>query len=419
MAIGKKIFYLLIFNFIIFGFSCTEKIENKNFVLTGADVLLTENLNLIENKNLGIITNHTAILKNGIHLVDTLSKLENIKIATLFSPEHGIRGNLPDGNLISDSTDTKTGIPIKSLYGNIHKPTKVYLKNIDLLIFDIQDVGARFYTYISTMYYAIQSASENNIPIIILDRPNPINGITVNGPMLDTNFTSFVGITNLPIQHGMTIGELANYFNQPEILKTEKPADLTIIKMKNWKREFYFDDCNLKWINPSPNIPNLETAVIYPGLCLIEGTNISEGRGTYSPFVLIGSPYINSNEVINEINKFDVTGLKFKDTTFTPVEIPNMSSNPKYKNEKCNGILIKTTDRNKINPIEISVKLIYTFHKLYPEKFSFRESSIDRLWGSNNFRENILSGKTPNEIIELYQTKLNEFKKIREKYLLY
>lgn len=419
MAISKKIFYILIFSFVIIGFSCSEKIENKNYVLTGADVLVLENLHLIENKKLGIITNHTAILKNGIHLVDTLSKLQNINIVTLFSPEHGIRGDLPDGNVINDSIDIKTGIQIKSLYGKIRKPTKEYLKNIDLLIFDIQDVGARFYTYISTMYYAIQSASENNKPIVILDRPNPINGNTVNGPMLDTNFTSFVGITNLPIQHGMTIGELANYFNQPEILKTKKPADLTIVKMKNWKREFYFDDCELIWINPSPNIPNLETAVVYPGLCLIEGINISEGRGTFSPFTLIGSPYINSNEVINELNKFELKGLKLLDTAFTPVEIPNMASNPKYKNEKCNGILIKTTDRNNFNPIEFSIKLIYTFHKLYPEKFSFRESSIDRLWGSDNFRESILSGKTPNEIIELYQTKLNEFKKVREKYLLY
>ncbi|MBK7107282.1 MAG: DUF1343 domain-containing protein [Ignavibacteriae bacterium] len=419
MAIGKKIFYLIFFSFIVINFSCKEKIENKIEVYTGADVLVSENLNLIENKNLGIITNHTAILKSGIHLVDTLSKLNNINIACLFGPEHGIRGNASDGTIINDSVDSKTGIPIRSLYGNIRKPTQEYLQNIDLLIFDIQDVGARFYTYISTMYYAIQAASENNIPILILDRPNPINGINVNGPMLDSNFTSFVGITELPIQHGMTIGELANYFNQPKILKTKIPAELKIIKMKNWKREFYFGDCNLKWINPSPNIPILETAIVYPGLCLIEGINISEGRGTNSPFTLIGSPYINSENVIDEMNKYNSAGVKLKDSNFTPIEIPNMASNPKYKNEKCNGILIKVTNRNIFNPIEFSVKLIHTFHKLYPENFSFRENSIDRLWGSDNFRKDILSGKTPNEIIESYQSKLNEFKKIRKQFLLY
>ncbi len=419
MAIGKKIFYLIILNFTILHISCAENFEKKNQVLTGADILLSEKFELIKNKNIGIITNHTAVLKSGIHLVDTLSKRNDVKIISLFGPEHGIRGDAPDGNIINDSIDVKTGIPIHSLYGKIQKPSKEMLGNIDILIFDIQDVGSRFYTFISTMFYSIQAAAENEIQILILDRPNPINGISVNGPMLDLNFKSFVGIAELPIQHGMTVGELANYFNQPKILGTEKSANLTVVKMKNWKREYFFDDCNLQWINPSPNMPNLETAIIYPGLCLIEGINISEGRGTYSPFRLIGSPYINSLNVISELKKYNFSGVTLTDTSFIPVEIKNMASNPKYLNEKCNGIFINITDRNNFNAIEFSIKLIYTFNKLYSEKFSFRESSIDRLWGSDNFRKDILSGKTPDEIINSYQSKLNELKKIRKQFLLY
>ena len=269
------------------------------------------------------------------------------------------------------------------------------------------------------MYYTIQAASENNIPIIILDRPNPIGGINVDGPMLDVNYISFVGIAELPIQHGMTVGELAEYFNQTGILKTEKPADLAVVKMKNWQRDFYYDDCNLKWIKPSPNMPNLETAIVYPGMCLIEGTNISEGRGTLSPFLLIGSPFINSEELILEMQSFDISGISLKASTFTPEEIPNMASSPKYENELCNGIFLKVTDRKIFKPIEFAVKLIYTLHKLYPEKFKFRESAIDRLWGSSKFRSDINSGKLPEDIISSYQNDLNNFKEVRKKNLLY
>ncbi|MCB9219954.1 MAG: DUF1343 domain-containing protein [Ignavibacteriales bacterium] len=400
-------------------FGCEEKIETIDQVRTGADILISEKLDLVKNKNLGIVTNHTAILSNGVHLVDSLHKIPEIKINALFGPEHGIRGDAADGSIIEDGKDVKTGIPVFSLYGRIRKPTPEMLENIDLLIFDIQDVGARFYTFISTMYYAIQTASENNIPILILDRPNPINGIDVSGPMLDTNFTSFVGITILPIQHGMTVGELALYFNQPQILRTKRPANLEVIKMQNWKREYYYDDCKLKWISPSPNMPNLSTAIVYPGLCLIEGINISEGRGTYSPFLMIGSPYINSSDVIKEISKADLDGFTLKDTIFTPVEIPKMALSPKYENELCNGIFISVTDRKTFKPIELVVNLIYTFHKLYPQNFTFRESAIDRLWGSDNFRKDIIERKTPNEIVGSYQKELNKFIDTRKEFLLY
>ena len=417
----KKLFAVIIILFFISFLSvgCTEKTDELISVKTGADVLISKKLDLVKNKNLAIVTNHTAILKSGVHLVDVLEKIDDIKIVALFGPEHGIRGDAPDGITIQNNKDAKTGIPVYSLYGKIRQPTKEMLENVDVLIFDIQDVGARFYTYISTMYYAIKASAENNIPIIILDRPNPINGIRVEGPMLDPDYKTFVGIAEMPIRHGLTVGELAQYFNQTEILETENTADLTVIKMENWKREFYFDDCNVPWVKPSPNMPNLETAIIYPGICLVEGTNISEGRGTYSPFLMIGSPYITSKAVISELKHYNFEGVELKDTSYIPNEIPNMASSPKYENKKCNGIIIKVTNRNIFQPIDFTVTLIYTINKLYPEDLTFRERAIDRLWGSSSFREAILSGKNPNEIIEKYKNGLEEFKQIRAKYLLY
>ena len=417
----KKLFESLVFLIFLLSFSvsCTENKSAKASVKTGADLLLSEQFDLIKNKNIGIVTNHTAILYNGVHLVDTLFSREDVNIVSLFGPEHGIRGDAADGITIQNNKDLKTGIPIYSLYGKVRQPTEEMLENVDVLIFDIQDIGARFYTYISTMYYSIKAAADNNIPIIILDRPNPINGVRVEGPMLDPDYKTFVGIAEMPIRHGMTVGELAQYFNHPDILETENTADLTVIKMENWKREFYFDDCHIPWVQPSPNMPNLETAIVYPGLCLIEGTNISEGRGTYSPFLMIGSPYINSNKVISELNKYNIEGIEVKDTFYTPTEIPNMASSPKYENEVCNGTYINVTDRSAFQPIDFAVKLIYTINRLYPDDLTFRERAIDRLWGSSSFREDILSDKNPNEIIDNYKIKIEGFKQIREKYLLY
>lgn len=399
--------------------NCAENDSIHNVTQTGADVLVSEKLDLVQNKNLGIITNHTALLADGTHLVDTLFNSERVKITALFGPEHGIRGDAPDGHKINDGTDSKTKLPVYSLYGKNRKPTAAMLKNIDLLIFDIQDIGARFYTFISTMYYGIKAAAENNIPIIILDRPNPINGIDVQGPMLKKGFKTFVGIAEIPIRHGMTVGELAKFFNRTEILETDVQAEMTVIKMKNWAREYNYDKTGLKWIKPSPNMPTLETALVYPGLCLIEGTNISEGRGTYSPFLKIGSPFINAQDVISELNKLNIEGCSIKPIEFTPVSIPNMSAFPKYKDEQCRGIQISVTDSSKLRSVEFGVKLIYVFNKLYPQKFEFRERGIDRLWGSSELREEILKGTSPYSIINQYQTDLEKFKQIRNQFLIY
>jgi uncharacterized protein YbbC (DUF1343 family) len=345
--------------------------------------------------------------------------MKGIKITALFGPEHGIRGNAPAGKAVGSSVDAKTGIPVYSLFGKNKKPTAEMLKNVDVLIYDIQDVGARFYTYISTLFYLVQAGAENHIPVIVLDRPNPIDGINVEGPIRKDDEASFVGIAPIPIMHGMTVGELAKlYAGEGYIGKNLKP-DITVIKMKNWNRKFYLDHYSLPWIDPSPNIPNLETAIVYPGLCLIEGTNVSEGRGTHHPFINIGAPYINSDSLINKLKEFNVKGIELKPIKFTPVDIPKMSTNPKYKNESCSGITIHVTDRQQFKAVHFGIKLVCALHTLYPSQFKFRDAGFDRLSGDKSIREKILAGETPEKIISSWQKELKEFLSIRKKYLLY
>lgn len=385
----------------------------------GAEQLLSEYIHLIKNKKIGIVTNHTAVLKNGVHLVDTLNSFKDIKITALFGPEHGIRGNYSDGESIDNSVDSKTGIHVYSLYGKYKKPTKEMLKDIEVLIFDIQDIGARFYTYISTMFYSIQAAAENNIPIIILDRPNPINGVYVDGPIRKPDLISFVGIAPLPITHGMTIGELANYFVGEKLISDSLKVDLKIIKMKNWERNLFFNSFCEQWIHPSPNIPSLETAIVYPGICLIEGTNISEGRGTDAPFLTIGAPFINSTKLIEELISQELDGLLLEPISFTPKEIKGRAVNPKFKDKYCNGIKITITDNLKFESVKFGIKLISTLYRLYPNDFKFKDDSFDRLAGDKLIRQKIIEGISSEKIIQSYQSELNVFKEIRKKYLLY
>lgn len=388
-------------------------------VTVGADVLLADSLHLIANKQVGIVTNHSAILSNRTHLVDTLVSIKNVKVTTLFGPEHGIRGNAPDGDSINDGIDSKTGLPVYSLYGKNRKPTKKMLQNIDVLIFDIQDIGARYYTYISTLYYTLIAAAEHDIPLIVLDRPNPINGLTIDGSIREEDFKSFVAIAPIPIQHGMTIGELATMFNNEGWLNNGLKANLTVIKMNGWKREYFFDDCNLPWVAPSPNMPNLETALLYPGMCLLEGVNISEGRGTLAPFLTIGAPYINSALLLAELKHFNHSGLELSATTFTPKSIPNMSTNPKYKNTKCYGIKIKVVNKKKINALRFGIEILCSVHKLYPKEFKFRKNWLDKLFGNTKLTTMIKSNTETEEIFRIWEHELNSFQKLREKYSLY
>jgi uncharacterized protein YbbC (DUF1343 family) len=386
-------------------------------IINGADLLFSENLNLIKGKSVAVVCNHSSLLSNGTHLVDSLLSLKDVKVIVTFTPEHGFKGDEEAGKNIDYKNDLYKEVPIVSLYGKDKKPSNEILKDVDVLIFDIQDVGARFYTYISTLYFVIEAAGENNIPIIILDRPNPIGGNYVDGPILDPNLKSFVGIAQLPITYGMTVGELANYFIGEKIIATSKKISLEVIKIKNWNREIPTEFTS-KWNSPSPNMNSLETALVYPGICLLEGTNISEGRGTRFPFLQFGAPFIKADDVIDKLNIFKIEGAQFESVSFTPEDIESMATNPKFRNTTCYGIKLKITDPEKFESVKFGTKLLFVLVKLYGNKIKFN-NSFDKLAGTDQLRKDLIQKIAPDKIIASWQKDLIKFEKKRKKYLLY
>jgi len=393
--------------------------SQQSRVKIGAEILIEKHLDLIKGKKIGIVTNHTGILPDGRHIVDVLNGIEGVKIVALFGPEHGIRGEVPDGKSISHGVDTKTGIPVFSLYGDVKKPTEEMLKDIDVLIFDIQDVGARFYTYISTMSYCMEACAEMGKKFIVLDRPNPIRGVYVDGPILEPRFKSFVGLHPIPVAHGMTVGELAKMFNDEGWLENGVKADLTVVKMENYSRKMWFDQTGLPWVKPSPNMMTLKTAIVYTATCFIEGTNVSEGRGTQHPFEWIGAPWIDGEKLAKELNHYKLPGVKFEPISFTPTDIEKVTVDPKYEGEKCGGVYLNVYDREKFEPVKVGVYILYALKKLYPDKFKWRTAGQDRLWGTDKVRLMIDEGKNPDEIIKTWEDDVKKFLSIRQKYLLY
>ncbi len=420
MLMEKLKLYIISIMLIAFQSCKTEKVSDhyntNSKLLPGADRLVTEYISIIKNKRLGIIANEASILSNGVQLIDTLVKIDGVNIKAIFSPEHGYRISSSGGETVSD-TSVK-GIPVYSLYGKERKPSAQKLKNIDLIVYDLQDTGTRYYTYISTLFYVIQAAGENDIPVLVLDRPDPIGGNKVEGPVLNPGMKSFVGIAAIPVIYGMTPGELAKLFAGEYTSVSVNPS-VEIIKMKNWKRDSFFVDYELNWIAPSPNIPDVETALIYPATAFLEGTNISEGRGTDSPFKQVGAPFINSVNIINELELFPHPGLLIRPVTFIPKRIPGKSENPKFENRECNGISIILTSPEKVKPVDFGISLLFALHKLYPGKFKFHNEQFDRLTGDRSVREMLLKNSTPDEIVKSWQTGLEKFLQIRSKYLLY
>jgi uncharacterized protein YbbC (DUF1343 family) len=387
-------------------------------VKTGLDNI-EDYVNLLSGKRIGIITNHTAYNAENQHIIDVFAQKLKIQVTALFGPEHGIRGNEAAGKTIDSVQDASQAIPIYSLYGKDLKPTPEMLKNVDILIFDIQDIGARFYTYIYTMSLAIEAAAEQKIPFFVLDRPNPINGIQVEGNILESQFATFVGLYPIPTRHGMTIGELATMINEEKWLKNGVKAELKVIPLKNWQRSFWFDQTGLKFIRTSPNMPDLDTATIYPGLCLIEGTNISEGRGTRTPFLIFGAPWINQEELCHLLNRLKLPGVQFEPVIFTPESIPEMAPDPKFKNESCHGCRILITQREQINSYWTGIQIIKVLYDLNPDKFEWHIKHFDRLCGSSKIREAIINHSDLNLSQKAWVKDLEDFKKIRNRYLLY
>lgn len=382
-------------------------------VLTGADRLLSDEFHLIAGKRVGLVTNHTGVLSGGKHLADALHDNPRVTLLALFGPEHGIRGEASAGSHVGDGRDSATGVTVFSLYGKTYKPTPEMLKDIDVLLFDIQDVGARFYTYISTMSYAMEAAAENGIPFVVLDRPNPITGIRIEGPIREDSLRSFVGLHPIPIVHGMTVGELARMFNGEGWLKDGVKADLHMVKMHGWKREMWYDETGLRWIPPSPNIKTLETAVVYPGTCLIEGTNLSEGRGTERPFEYIGAPFVDREMFARELNKLNLPGVRFQPVTFTPQPAIG-ATNPKYLGIPCGGVAVNVTNRNSFQPVRTGHSLLTTARRLFREHIVFRAGALERLAGLGIGR-----AFWESDAKELWGKKLDEFVHLRSGYLMY
>ena len=377
-------------------------------ILTGLDVISQSQFQAIHGKSIALVVNHTSQDQYGKHLIDLIGEYKNISIKTIFSPEHGFTGNISAGQHV-DNQETDN-IKIVSLYGNKKRPTQKDVEDIDIIVFDIQDIGSRYYTYISTLTYIMDAAAEYQIPIIVLDRPNPL-GRTISGPILDLHYSSFVGMHPIPIRHGMTIGELAMMINQEKWLSSGIEADLSVIKLKNWNTQIgYFD------IPPSPNIPDFETALLYSGICLIEGTNLSEGRGTDYPFKIMGAPWLNSQKVIEYLNELKIPGVTFSAYEFMPVSMFEKALYPKYKGEKCQGIKIEITDINQIKPLELTIDILRIIKHIHPKEFYFLSNNfIDKLYGSNHLR-NFINGKINN--LNINQN-VKFFEEIRQKYLLY
>ena len=413
--------------------------DEQKKVRLGIEVFLEKHLDLVEGKRVGLITNPTGINSRLETSVDLFYKNQKINLVALFGPEHGVRGNAQAGEYVPFYIDTRYdipeySIPVFSLYGQSLKPAKgmfedideymrsfdtqkvgkipehSMVESIDVLIFDIQDVGTRIYTYVATLAYCMEASAESDIEFIVLDRPNPINGISIEGPLLEyPEYSSFVGLYPLPVRHGMTVGELASYFND-EFL--EKKARLTVIPMQGWKRGMWHDETSLPWVIPSPNMPSLDTATVYPGQVFLEGTNVSEGRGTTKPFELFGAPWIDGYRLTKELNRLNLPGVKFREAWFTPTF-------SKYKGELCGGAEIHVVDRNQYRSFDSSLFIIKTILEMYPENFKFHTDYFDKIMGTPKIREAIENGTAINDIIESYKEELNSFSKLREPYLLY
>src|SRR5262245_14840046 len=373
--------------------------------LNGIDALKRDGFALLKDKRVGLITNHTGRARDGDSTIDLLHKAPGVKLVALFSPEHGIRGALDQAN-ISNSTDEKTGLPIYSLYGEAKAPTVEALKGIDTLVFDIQDVGARFYTYISTLGLALEAAAKNNKSFVVLDRVNPINGQDVEGPLADTDKLSFTAHHPIPVRHGMTVGELALLFNKERNIN----ADLRVVRVEDWRRSQWFDSTGLAWINPSPNMRSLTEATLYPGVCLLEPTNVSVGRGTDTPFEVIGAPWVDGRKLAEALNNAKLPGVRFVPVRFTP-------KSSVHRDAECGGVNIIVTNRDLFEPVITGLEMAAQLRKLFPKDFSIEK--FNRLLANQKVFDAFRQGSDARAMRQVWESELDAFRAIRSKYLLY
>jgi uncharacterized protein YbbC (DUF1343 family) len=374
-------------------------------VLSGIDMLRAEGFSALKGKRVGLVTNHTGRARDGAATIDLLHDAPGVTLVALFSPEHGIRGVL-DASVPSE-VDERTKLPIHSLYGETRRPTAAMLEGIDTIVIDLQDIGARFYTYMTTMAYVMEEAAKHSIPVIVLDRPNPINGFQIEGPALDSGLIGFTGyFPPMPVRHGMTIGELARLFNG----ENKIGATLSVVPLKNWDRNRWFDETGLPWINPSPNMRNLIQSTLYPGIGAIEGTNISVGRGTDTPFEQIGAPWINGVQLSDALNARNIPGVRFYPVRFTP-------TSSRYAKEECQGVFMVVIDRAALRPVRLGAELAAMLYKLYGARYEI--DTAERLLGSRETLTRIRSGDDPVAVAGSWGADEAKWRLLRAKYLLY
>ncbi|MCL4523930.1 MAG: DUF1343 domain-containing protein [Acidobacteria bacterium] len=371
---------------------------------TGIDVLVEENFAPLRGKRVGLITNHTGLDRNGRSTIDLFAKAPNVKLVALFSPEHGIAGRADDK--VASTTDAATGLTIHSLYGDTRRPTDDMLKDVDALVFDIQDAGVRFYTYETTMAYAMEEAAKRKIAFYVLDRPNPMGGDAIEGPVLDKDRLNFVGYFPLPVRHGMTVGELARLFND----ENKIGADLHVVTMKDWRRRDLFEATGQPWTAPSPNLRSLDAAILYPGIEILQSGGVNVGRGTETPFELFGAPWIKSMDLAAYLNRRFVPGVRFVPTRFTP------TANP-HKGVACEGLALIITDRQTLNSMLMGLEIAAALWKMYPE--NFQVDKIITLVGNKAALERLKKGDAPTRILDEAADEIEAFRKLRAKYLLY
>jgi uncharacterized protein YbbC (DUF1343 family) len=388
-------------------------------VQTGLEVLL-DDPRPIAGKNIGLVTNQSAVTSDLRHVVDLLHRGRGWKLTTLFGPEHGIWGEAQDMAHVDHSTDPLTGLTVYSLYGASEKdlaPRRELLHNLDALVIDLQDIGSRYYTFIYTMALCMREAAQAGVQVIVLDRPNPIDGIHFEGNIREEEFSSFVGMFPLPTRHGMTAGELARYFNRT----FEPQCDLVVVPMRGWLRSMWWEDTGLPWVIPSPNMPTVNTATVYPGMCLVEGTNLSEGRGTTHPFELFGAPWLDPFRLAELLNGVGLPGIRFRPHYFLPTF-------HKHAGKVCGGAELHVTNRAEFEPYRTGLWIVKVARDMNPEKFDWRREpyefvsdrlAIDLLAGSARYRELVESGGDVDEWVAEWEEPLSRFSNAREEFLLY
>jgi uncharacterized protein YbbC (DUF1343 family) len=373
-------------------------------VQTGLDVLEAQKFAPLRGKRVGLITNHTGVDSQGRSTVDILSHAPGVQLVALFSPEHGLAGN--NDEKFSSTKDPSTGLPVHSLYGETQRPTDEMLTGIDTLVFDVQDAGVRFYTYTTTMAYCMEEAAKHNIAFFVLDRPDPMGGEIVEGPMLDPDKTSFTAYFPLPVRYGLTIGELAQLFNAENHLG----VDLHVIAMKNWHRNYFFESTGIKWIPPSPNLRTTKGAILYPGIEILQNAGVSVGRGTQTPFEEFGAPWLNGEEVAAALNERYLPGVRFSAQPFIPVA-------GLYSGQRCGGVAIRVTDRFTVRSMRVGLEIAALLQKLYPKQFDAEKLLL--LLGNAETVQQLAAGVSPEKIIASWAPALTAFDAVRRKYFLY